>query len=99
MKTYRWIFWATLGVTLALCISLFCFNKLAKKVPLNYITLFVFTVMSSYLLAAICIFQDPQNVMIAAALTMAVFLSLTTLTFFVRYLITKFYNMLRQKLS
>lgn len=85
MKAYRWIFWASLGITLGLCIALFCFNTLAKKVPINYITLFIFTVMSAYVLASICTFQDPINVMIAAALTMAVFISLTTLTFFVTY--------------
>lgn len=83
MNANRWLFWTSLGVTLALCIILFCFSKVARKVPINYISLFTFTVLTSYLLASICIFQEAENVMIAAALTFTVFVSLTILTFFV----------------
>ena len=86
MSSHSWLFWTCLGITLTLCIVLFCFSKVARKVPLNYISLFVFTILTSYLLASICIFQSPDNVMIAAALTLTVFVSLTVLTLFVKIL-------------
>lgn len=83
MKTTRWLFWTSLGVTLSFCIALFCFNVVARKFPINYIVLSLFTLTSTYMLAAISAFQDPENVLIAAALTFAVFFGLTILTFFV----------------
>eukprot|EP00347_Sterkiella_histriomuscorum_P021452 403333927 len=88
MRANRWLFWTSMGVSLFTCISLFCFSKVARKFPLNYIALFIFTVFSSYLIASICIFQEAQNVMIAACLTMTVFVSLTLLTFFTRFELT-----------
>lgn len=83
MNANKWLFWTSLGISLFVCISLFCFSKIARKFPLNYIALGIFTVFSAYLIASICIFQEPQNVMIAACLTLTVFISLTILTFFV----------------
>jgi FtsH-binding integral membrane protein len=86
MKGHKWLFWTSLGFTLGLSMAMFCFNKLAKRVPINYITLAVFTFFSSYMIAGISIFQDSENVIIAMALTLAVFFSLTVLTFFVPFL-------------
>lgn len=83
MRDNRWLFWTTMAISLVLCIALFCFSKIARKFPINYIALFIFTVCSSYLISSICIFQQPQNVMIAALLCLTVFFSLTVLTFFV----------------
>ena len=56
MRSVRWLFWTTLAISLALCFTLFCFNSIARKYPLNYIILFVFTIVTSYMLAAICCF-------------------------------------------
>lgn len=79
-----WLFWTSIGVTIVLAFMLFCFSSIAKKVPLNYILLFVFTFFNSYFMAGICTFADPKNVIIAAALTFTVFIAITSLSFFVR---------------
>ncbi len=77
------LYWTCLAVTCTICIALFCFNQIARRYPLNYIVLLVFTIGSSYILAGICIFQTPENVLIAAAMTFTVFLALTVFAFFV----------------
>jgi FtsH-binding integral membrane protein len=83
MKGHKWLFWTSLGVTLVFAVALFCLNKIAKRVPINYICLSIFTFFSSYLIAGISIFRDPNDVIIAMALTITVFFSLTMLAFFV----------------
>ena len=88
MRSTKWLYWTVLAITLAINFSLFCFTQVAKRYPLNYFVLFLFTVGSSYLLAGICIFQTPTNVVIAAAMTLTVFFSLSMFAFFV---ISNFY--------
>ncbi len=83
MMATKWLYWTCLAVTLSLCLSLFCFNQVARRYPLNYIALFIFTLGSSYILAGVCIFQKPENVVIAAAMTLTVFIGLTLFSFFV----------------
>lgn len=85
MKSTKWLFWTVLAATVVLIFSLFCFTQLAKRYPLNYLTLLMFTLGTSYLLAGICIFQSPTNVVIAAAMTLTVFFSLSVFTFFVSF--------------
>ena len=87
MRTYNWIFWAVLGVTCILCFSLFCFTFLARIVPLNYIALLIFTMGTSYVIAGICIYQAPETVLIAGALTFSIFFGLTVFTLLVRIMI------------
>lgn len=84
MVENKWLFWTCLGVTGFLSISLFCFNKIARRVPINYICLLIFTLCTSYLLASVCIFQSAENILIAATLTMTVFVALTVFTFFTK---------------
>lgn len=83
MSDNRWLFWACLGCFFALSITIFCFSKLLKHVPFNYIALALFTLFSTYMVASICIFQDPENVLIAAALTFTIFIGLTMYSLFV----------------
>lgn len=83
MKTTKWLYWTVLVLTICLIFSLFLFTQVAKHVPMNYIALLIFTMGSSYLLAGICIFQSPINVLIAAAMTLTVFFSLSIFSFFV----------------
>lgn len=83
MQETRWLFWTSLGITLALAFALFCFSAVARKVPVNYILLFVFTFFNSYFMAGICIYASPENVIIAGALTFTIFFAITSLAFFV----------------
>jgi FtsH-binding integral membrane protein len=56
---------------------LFCCRGLARKVPWNYLLLFLFVGFYSLFIACICAFYDPTTVLIAAIMTLGVTLSLT----------------------
>jgi FtsH-binding integral membrane protein len=58
-------------------ILLLCCPNLAKKVPTNYILLFLFTLSLSVMLGIMCLFQDAASVGLAAAMTAAVTFGLT----------------------
>ena len=83
MKTHRWLFWTIFGIFIALSVSIFCMNKMMKRVPINYIVLCLFTLLSTYMTASICSYQDPEVILIAAALTLAIFIGLTSFSLFV----------------
>jgi FtsH-binding integral membrane protein len=82
MRKTKWLFYLCDFITFGICIALFCCHKVARNVPVNYICLFAFTCFQSYMLAAICIYETPETVLIAAALTLTMFVGLTLLTFF-----------------
>jgi FtsH-binding integral membrane protein len=84
MKTHSWLYWLAFAMTLTIIFFLFCFNLLVRKVPWNFIMLFLFTVFESYMVASICIFQDIEDVLIASVLTFAMFFGLTVFAFFVK---------------
>lgn len=81
MKAHRWLYWLSFGMTVTIACFLFCFNTLVRKVPWNLILVVVFTIFVSYLLASICIFQPIDSILIAAALTFAMFSGLTLFAF------------------
>lgn len=62
-------------------ICLFCYKSLSRKVPVNYILLFIFTVAESFTVAYICILSYPMNVLIALILTAIVVVALTVYAF------------------
>lgn len=70
---------------LGIAIAISCCSKIARIVPINYIVWAVFTLVTTYMVASISSYFDPEVIMIAAALTVTVFLALTVLTFFVTY--------------
>ena len=87
MKGHTYLFWIALAVTLTLMFFLFGCNILVRKVPWNYIVLVIFTVFESYLVASVCIWQQPEYILIAAVMTLGMFFGLTLLAFFVLLLI------------
>ena len=80
-----WLFWLSFGVTIAILIGLFCFHKVARTVPINYILLFTYTLFESYMVASISIFYPPESIAIAAVLTFSIFIGLTVFAFFVNF--------------
>lgn len=66
-----------LFVTIFVCIMFSCFRDRARKVPLNYILLFSFTLCMSFYCFIFCAFFDPQDVIAAAMLTIAATVGLT----------------------
>ena len=58
--------------------SLFCFQSLARRVPINYILLFSFVLCESVIVAYACAaVGDPKLVLIAALMTMGITIVLT----------------------
>ena len=61
--------------------SLFCVRSLARKVPINYILLTLFTFAMSFIACCSVAFADPQLVVFAAFLTALVVIALTLYAF------------------
>lgn len=67
--------------SLATMIALFCCFEQSKKVPNNYILLGLFTLCEAYLVSYTCTQYEPQSVLMAALMTLAVTISLTVYAF------------------
>jgi len=63
--------------SLVIVLGLLCFTKCSRRVPLNYIILTLFTLCESYMVSSICAMSDPENVVMAAVMTLGVTVSLT----------------------
>ena len=49
-----WLYWITLILSICIMCSMMCAVRHFREVPMNYITLAVFTVTHAYFVAAIC---------------------------------------------
>ena len=78
MKENLWLHYAALFAGIALMIGIICCKSCARKVPNNYIYLFLFTICWSYMVAGICGYYEPEIVALAATVTLFLFLGLTT---------------------
>ena len=66
-----------LVVTITVCIMFSCFRNTARRVPLNYILLLAFTLSMSFYCLIFCSLFDPEDVIVAAILTIAATIGLT----------------------
>jgi len=57
--------------------AVFCYPKVARQVPTNYILLSLFTVTEAYMVSFICMLSDHETVLMAAIMTAAMTLALT----------------------
>ena len=78
------IFWCCLGLSLMIAIPLVCCKNIARKVPLNYILLFLWTMCESYMVATCASFYDPYTVITAGAMTAIVTIALTVYAFYTK---------------
>ena len=85
-----WLFWTAMITTVVIMLTLFCCTHTAKKVPVNYILLMVFTLCESFLLAMICSFYTALSVLFAAGLTVGITLALTAYAFYTKHDYTVF---------
>lgn len=53
-----WMFFPVLFVLIGTEVAMICSRKLARKVPVNYCLLFLFTCAESYFVANICAYYD-----------------------------------------
>ena len=61
-----------------------CFAKIARKVPINYALLFLFTFTEAYMISLIASFYDKTIVLQAGALTAAAVVGLTAYAFYTK---------------
>ena len=64
-------------LTFIISIAIVCSQTVAKKVPVNYIALLLFTICETYIVGYICAFYDSEIVLIAAIMTLGVTVALT----------------------
>ncbi len=64
--------------------ALGCYVKVARKVPLNFILLAIFTIAESYVVSFIASIYDTQTVLIAGGLTAAIVIALTLYAIFTK---------------
>lgn len=77
IKATRPVVYVAFVLVILLIISIMCFKRLAKQVPYNYIALFLFTLLESYIVSYICAHYDPLLVVLTALISLSVSLSLT----------------------
>lgn len=71
------VFWLAICLSIILAIPILCFNSIARKVPLNYFLLFLWTLSEAYMVACVCSFYDGKTVILAAIATLIVTVSIT----------------------
>jgi len=89
MVENKWLMWVALVVSLASMIVLVCKRDAFRKVPMNYILLFVYTVSMSYLLAAIAATTESDVVLFALGFTVLIVLAVTLYACFTKTDVTK----------
>jgi FtsH-binding integral membrane protein len=70
-------FWIAAALSLILVIPLLCFKSVARRVPLNYIVLMLWTMCEAYIVACCCAIYNPTVVIMAAFATLAITVSIT----------------------
>lgn len=77
-----WPFYVALAINIVSCLVLTCFKRISKRVPYNYILLFLVTVCQGIILSyIIAIVNDWKLVLTSSLITLVVVLSLTVYAF------------------
>jgi FtsH-binding integral membrane protein len=77
IQKHTFLFYTSAVISFVTCIPLTCCKKVARKVPINYILLLVWTFALSYMVATCASLFDPYIVITAAGLTAIVTISLS----------------------
>jgi FtsH-binding integral membrane protein len=92
LTNHMWLFYVCLFGSIAIMIALTCFPKIGRRVPLNYILLFLFTAATAYWVGTVCAIYEENGrgkyVAIAAGLTAAMTLALALFATFTKRDIT-----------
>jgi len=80
--SHAWIQWVSLAGLVACMCSMCCCATILRKYPENYIFLFVFTVFMSVLVGFTSAQYTWQSVLLAAGITVGIFISLTAYAWF-----------------
>jgi FtsH-binding integral membrane protein len=71
------LFYVAMVLSILLLLLISCVTKIARKVPLNYILLFIFTACEAYMVSYACTVTKPKIVLMAASMTAGMTLLLT----------------------
>ena len=83
-----WLFYIALGVSLVAEITLMCSNRIARKVPQNYLLLLVITMGQSYMLSMICAMYDPKLVFMVFVIGSISFIGMSLYAYTAQYDLT-----------
>ncbi|CAG9323282.1 unnamed protein product [Blepharisma stoltei] len=72
-----WCFIIAAIGAIAIILVLFCFKKVCRMVPINYILLFAFSILEGFTLSVFVSYYDPTEVLIAVTLTFGLTFVLT----------------------
>ena len=70
-----------IGIAISIECTLLCCRHVARKTPMNYILLFIFTLCEAFFFSVFCARYPTANVLTAAGMTAAVVISLTIYAF------------------
>ena len=82
IKEHNYLSWIAIIAGISIYCAILCCKKPARKVPLNYILLFTFTLLWSFMVACFVVWFTPESVMICAAMVFFMFVGLTTYAVF-----------------
>jgi len=94
MIYHSWLYYVSSIITIVMLLSLLCFYKILKRVPINYIFLIVFTIAKSYSVASLTCHFEPASILYAAILTSIMGLSLSLFACFTKADLTSIYHAL-----
>lgn len=78
------MFYVLIGVSIVLLYTLACYTSVARKVPINFILLAIFTLAEAYLVSYIASQTSAIITLMAVSLTAAVVISLTIYAMFTK---------------
>ena len=76
-----WLFYVCIGIAVVLMYALACYTSVARRVPLNFILLAIFTLAEAYLISFIASSASPTVTIMAVSLTAGVVIALTIYAF------------------
>jgi FtsH-binding integral membrane protein len=78
----QWIVYLASGFLIILVYGLIFFKRIARKVPINYISFFLFTVSSTYCVTFAASYYDVLTILISTGLTTAIIIALNLYSIF-----------------
>ena len=79
-----WFFFIWLILSIILIIAIVWCKRFSRKVPYNYIALFLFTFVESLMIGTLWTFYAPQGIFLAAVLWLVLFTTMTVVSCFTK---------------
>eukprot|EP00933_Yihiella_yeosuensis_P067328 TRINITY_DN7209_c1_g1_i1.p1 TRINITY_DN7209_c1_g1~~TRINITY_DN7209_c1_g1_i1.p1 ORF type:complete len:262 (+),score=25.59 TRINITY_DN7209_c1_g1_i1:106-891(+) len=79
---HKWLLFLSIGMTFGTMCAMICCQEACRTFPTNYIFLFVFTFFEAVMIGFVSAMFTPQSVLLAAGVTVLIFLALTLYALF-----------------